>query len=136
MSGIREISERKANALNFLNPVSQPMRGLDFRLLTNGKPLFQVLRFRIRFKTLCDSTHFIIIQAFLESFLEIAVWLWKLQSDCGYCTMIAEIAVWSRRLQCGCGDYSLIAEIAVCNSALNAWDTLECRHLGVIHGKI
>ena len=77
------------------------MKGIDFGLLTNGKPLFQVLRFRIRFKTLCDSTHFIIIQAFLESFLEIAVWLWKLQSDCGNCTLIVG-------LQSDCGNCTLI----------------------------
>ena len=125
------------------------MRGLNFGLSTNGKPLFQALQFWLRFQTLCDSTHFIMIQAFLESFLEIAVWLWKLQSDCGNCTLIvglqldcgdcswiAEIAVWLWRLQLDCGDCSWIAEIAVWNSVVGACHTLECGHLGVSQGKI
>ena len=77
------------------------MRGLNFGLSTNGKPLFQVLQFWLRFKTLCDSTHFIMIQAILESFLEIAVWLWKLQCDCGNCTLIVG-------LQSDCGNCTLI----------------------------
>ena len=83
-------------------------------------------------------------------------WLWRLQSDCGDCTMIADIAVWLLRLQSDCWDCSLIvniavwlwglhndcwdcsliAEIAVLNSALGAWHTLECGPLYVRHGKI
>ena len=45
--------------------------------------------------------------------MEIAVWLFGLQLDCGDCSWIAEIAVWLLRLQSDCGDCSLIAEIAV-----------------------
>ena len=63
-------------------------------------------------------------------------WLWRLQSDCGNCSLIAGIAVWLLRLQSDCWDCSLIAEIAVLNSALGAWHTLESGPLYVRHGKI
>ena len=131
MSGMREISERKANALNFLNPV----------LSTNQRPQFWALNQSQQSDShLSDQTA---ISAIRLQSSYIAVWLWRLQSDCGDCSLIAEIAeikqltytypnppyglrhvarcfiliaeiaLWLLRLQSNCGDCTLITEIAI-----------------------
>jgi len=140
MSGTREISEQKANALNFFILSSQPIRGFDFGLSTNGKPLFQVLRFwltsKIRLQSQqsdcnlsnqtaisairlqsqqseCNLSNQTAISAIRLQSSCIAVWLCRLQFDCGDCSLIVKIAVKLWRLQSFYADCCLIVEIAV-----------------------
>ena len=57
-----------------------------------------------------------------------AVWLWRLQSDCGDYSLIVDIAVWLTRLTSDCVDYSLIVEIAVWNewNKRDFWTEGQC----------
>ena len=107
MSWIIEISQRKANALNFFNPV----------LSTNQRPQFWDLN-------QCEAsisgppilTHFknqTAISAIRLQSSFIDVWLCRLQFDCGDCSLIVKIAVKLWRLQSFYADCCLIVEIAV-----------------------
>ena len=120
MSGMRQISERKANALNFFILSSQPIRGFDFGLSTNGKPLFQVLRFWLTSKIRLQSQ-----QSDCNLSNQTAISAIRLQSQQSECNLSNQtaisairlqsscIAAWLCRLQFDCGDYSLIVKIAV-----------------------
>ena len=81
------------------------MRGIDFGLSTNGKPLFQFLRFKSGLKLF-------VIQLISSSFKHFLSHSWRLQSDCGNCSLIVEIVIWLLRLEFDCWDCSLIGEIA------------------------
>ena len=101
MSGRRENSEQKANDVNFFILSSQPIRGLNFGLSTNGKPLFQVLQFWLTSKIRllsqqldCNLSNHTAILLHCCLIVKIAVQLWRLQSDWWDCSLIAEIAVW------------------------------------------
>ena len=158
MSGMTEISERRANALNFFILSSQPIRGLDFGLSTNGKPLFQDLRFRLTSKIKLQSqqsdshlSNKTAISAITLQSSYIVVWIWILRSDCWHCRnsasyiymsnppyglrhvarcfiLIAEIALWLLRSQSDCGDCTLIAEIAKIRQSSCISSHANCSH--------
>ena len=103
MSGIREISERKANALNFLNPVLSTNERPQFWALNqweaslSGPPILTQVPNSLWFHSFHhDSSFSGVIPGDCSLIVEIAVWLWKLHSDCG-------IAVWLWKLHSDCG---------------------------------
>ena len=141
-----EISERKANVLNFSNPV----------LSTNQRPQFWALNQSQQSDShLSDQTA---ISAIRLQSSYIAVWLWRLQSDCGDCSLIAEIAeiqqhtytcpntpfglrhvarcfiliveiaLWLLRRQSNCGYCTLITEIAKIWQSSCIWSHANCGH--------
>ena len=94
---------------------SQPTRGHDFWPSTNGKPLFQVfwfwLTYKIKLQSQQSDSHLSSETAISAITLQsscIAVWLWRLQYDCGDCSLFADIWVWLLRLQFYCWDCRLI----------------------------
>ena len=101
MSGMREISERKANALNFLNPVLSTNQRPRFWALNQWEASLQFLRFWLTYKIKLQSQQ---SDSHLSNQTAIsAIRLQSqqsdcnppaLQSDCVDCSSIVEIAVW------------------------------------------
>ena len=90
----------------------------------------------IIFKTMsCDTLLFlnfanqwVVIFWYREHMHKYKNWLWRLQSDCGDCSLFFEIALWFWRLQSNSRDCSLIVEIAVWNvwNERDFWTKGQC----------
>ena len=113
VSGMREISERKANALNFLNPV----------LSTNQRPRFWALN-----QWEASISGSLILTHFQNQTAISAIRLQSQQSDCNLSNpcAISTIRVQSQQsdctppaLQSDCGKCSWIVEIAVTDTPLD-----------------
>ena len=113
MSGMKEISERKANALNFLNPV----------LSTNQRPRFWALN---QWEASISGPP--ILTHFQNQTAISAIRLPSQQSDCNLSNpyAISTIRVQSQQSDCNppalqsdCGDCSWIVEIAVTDTPLD-----------------
>ena len=127
MNRMREISERKANALNFLNSVLSTNQRPRFWALNqweasiSGPPILTHFQNQTAISAIrqpsqqsdCNLSNHTAILLYCSLNLEIAFWLLTLQYDCWDCSLIVEIAYGLLRLQSDCWDCSLIAEIAV-----------------------
>ena len=122
MSGTREISEQKANALNFLNPVLSTNQRPRFWALNqweasiSGPPILTHFQNQTAISAIrqsskqqdCNLSNHTAILLHSSLIVEIAVRLWRLQSDCWGCSLIAEVAVWLLTLQSDCWECRLI----------------------------
>ena len=127
MSGMREISERKANALNFLNPVLSTNQRPRFWALNQWEASLQFLRFWLTYKIKLQSqqsdshlSNQTAIWAIRLQSSYTVVWLWRLQSDCRDAVKLRRLYTnyWDCKhnwcnLTAMQEDCSLIAEIAV-----------------------
>ena len=114
MSGMREISERKANDLNFLNPVLSTNQRPQFWALNqweasiSGPPILTHFQNQTAISAIrqpsqqwdCNLSNHTAILLHCSLIVEIAVRLWRLQSVCWYCSLILEVSqnqrTWNR----------------------------------------
>ena len=99
MSGMREISEQKANALNFLNTVLSTNQRPRFWALNQWEASLQFLRFWLTYKIKLQSqqsdshlSNQTAIWAIRLQSSYTVVWLWRLRMDCWDCSLILEVS--------------------------------------------